>query len=112
MTRLIDADNVLKALNVFRDRENGNSEFLKGISSAKEIVENEPTVPSFGQWISVKDRLPKPHRGEYLVCDELGIIDLVIWNGEKWVEIPADVKYPEIKYWMPLPEPQEDDSDE
>lgn len=39
-------------------------------------------------------------------------IDLVIWNGEKWVEISADVKYPEIKYWMPLPEPQEDDSDE
>lgn len=42
--RLIDADYVISALSIFNDRENGNEHFLYGIETAKEIVENAPTV--------------------------------------------------------------------
>lgn len=42
--RLIDADWVISALNVFNDKEHGNRDFLLGIASAKEIVENTPTI--------------------------------------------------------------------
>lgn len=42
--RLIDADNVLKALGIFNDREHGDPHFLNGIETAREIVEQAPSV--------------------------------------------------------------------
>jgi len=55
MTRLIDADALAKKLNTFNDRMNGNEHFLNGIESAKEIIENEPTIDAepvrHGKWI-------------------------------------------------------------
>ncbi len=42
--RLIDASALTKKLNVFNDRMHGNEHFLNGIESAKEIIENEPTI--------------------------------------------------------------------
>lgn len=42
--RLIDAENVLKALGIFNDREHGDPHFLNGIETAREIVEQAPTV--------------------------------------------------------------------
>ena len=44
MSRLIDADKLLKALNSFNDKENGNEHFLCGIETAKELVENQQTA--------------------------------------------------------------------
>lgn len=44
MSRWIDADKLLKALNSFNDNENGNEHFLCGIETAKELVENQPTA--------------------------------------------------------------------
>lgn len=53
--RAIDANWVIGALNVFSDKEHGNRDFLLGIASAKEIVENAPTIePALirrGRWI-------------------------------------------------------------
>ena len=42
--RLIDADYVMSALGIFNDREHGNEHFLNGIETAKEIVEEAPTI--------------------------------------------------------------------
>ena len=42
--RLIDADWVISVLNIFNDKEHGDEKFLLGIASAKEIVENAPTI--------------------------------------------------------------------
>lgn len=42
--RMVDADNVLKALGIFNDREHGDPHFLNGIETAREIVEQAPTV--------------------------------------------------------------------
>ena len=38
--RLIDADKVIKALEMFRDHEHGNAYFFYGVETAKEIIEN------------------------------------------------------------------------
>lgn len=53
--RMIDADYVLSALGIFNDRKNGNEHFLFGIDTAKEIVQNAPTIEAepvrHGHWI-------------------------------------------------------------
>lgn len=45
--RLIDADEIMKALSIFNDTENGNSHFLNGIKTAKELIEDAPTMATF-----------------------------------------------------------------
>ena len=42
--RLIDADYVLNALGIFNDRVNGNEHFFNGIETAREIIEQAPTI--------------------------------------------------------------------
>lgn len=44
MARLIDADEIMKALSIFNDTTNGNSHFLNGIETAKELIEDAPTA--------------------------------------------------------------------
>ena len=64
MSRLIDADHVLKALSGFNDYEHGNWHFLSGIETAREIIDDAPTVePKHGYWY-VSD-----HDG-YFQCSE------------------------------------------
>ena len=40
--KLIDADKLLEALGVFKDKEHGDPHFLNGIETAMEIVEGMP----------------------------------------------------------------------
>ena len=42
--RLIDANELMDALNVFKDRKNGNEHFMYGIETAKELLEIQTTV--------------------------------------------------------------------
>lgn len=42
--RLIDADEIMKALSIFNDTMNGNIHFLNGIETAKELIEDAPTA--------------------------------------------------------------------
>lgn len=44
MARLIDADKLLEALGIFKDYEHGNPHFMNGIETARELVNNAPTV--------------------------------------------------------------------
>lgn len=53
-TRLIDANAAIDALNVFSDTEHGNRHFLNGINSAKEIINDAPTIDTerHGRWVA------------------------------------------------------------
>lgn len=42
--RLIDADAVMSYLNIFNDGINGDEHFMNGIETAKEVIENVPTI--------------------------------------------------------------------
>ncbi len=44
MTRLKDADSLIEKLDTFNDRVHGDTHFICGIESAKEIIDNEPTA--------------------------------------------------------------------
>ena len=41
---LIDRDYILQALGIFNDTRHGNEHFLYGIETAREIVQNAPTI--------------------------------------------------------------------
>lgn len=57
--RPIDANALTKKLNTFNDRMHGNEHFLNGIETAKEIIENEPTIDAEPHWIPCGERLPE-----------------------------------------------------
>ena len=95
--RLIDADSFIQHLH----------EPMKYGYSLIDHVKNEPTVPTFGQWISVED-----------VCPERDKVVLVHVVGHDWDEpdayISIDSLNPEglwrchhlsVTHWMPMPEP-------
>lgn len=42
--KLIDADKILEALGVFKDKKHGDPHFLNGIETAREIVEQMPVT--------------------------------------------------------------------
>ena len=44
MAELIDKGALMEKLNVFNDRVHGNEHFLYGIETAKELLEDTPTV--------------------------------------------------------------------
>lgn len=72
MSRLIDADHVLKALSGFNDYEHGNWHFLSGIETAREIIDDAPTVePKHGYWLFNGRPVEKWSHGNYCsVCGE------------------------------------------
>lgn len=89
---------------------------------ALEEMEPEFMEPEFGEWISVKDRLPEKD-GEYLciiegsICifdftKDLYTIDKYAFNKSKsnsgFYDFDRDLGYYEhtrVTHWMPLPEP-------
>lgn len=71
----------------------------------------------YGEWISVKDRLP-PHQGEkVLVSNGHGYVTiLALWkkeDGNKWTWLDEQGHFKhtnDITHWMPLPEPPKEDT--
>ena len=62
------------------------------------------------EWISVKDRLPKPQQG-ILFCTKTAVYIGIFWGENKYVNgnmagcYDEDVRLTEITHWMPLPKP-------
>ena len=90
--RLIDADHVLKALSVFNDYEHGNRHFLSGIETAREIIDDAPTVDAVKHGHDTgKDRYFHCSVCGYGVSDvyESGISNVYIFeHGKSWRYCP------------------------
>ena len=86
-----------------------------------DALDEAPTVATdtnvLSNWISVKDRLPK-ETDNYLTLtwfeeeQEYGY-DVITYDisTKKWLKINMDFRLedvPNVKYWMPLPEPPEE----
>lgn len=53
--RLIDGDYIIEGLSHFNDRVNGDPHFINGIETAKEMIDNAPTVDAIPvEWLDEK----------------------------------------------------------
>ena len=58
------------------------------------------------EWISVKDRLPKPNENVLVYCKEYGIyVDIHMSGGIFGYSMDS------VTHWMPLPEPPEENEE-
>ena len=70
-------------------------------------IESAPTVPAFGQWISVTDRLPEDE--EYvLIFTAGGSVLLGFYDSDGWDTLEGYLR--EVTHWMPLPEAPEEEN--
>lgn len=91
------------------------------LNTVLDYIADAPTVPAYGQWVSVGDRLPEEN-GEYIVtaCDEGEPYDERIWGDTvvvcaeycdgawTWQHYNDEYELDGIvTHWMPMPEPPE-----
>lgn len=63
-------------------------------------------------WISVKDRLPKEKVWVLCLC-RAGIREVLRWQNGQWYHDPQHAYFESfVLYWMPLPEPPEENGNE
>lgn len=123
--RLIDADYILSALNVFYDRKHGNEHFLLGIETAQDIVKGVPTIDPKPQWIPVTERLPDENQPVCILLENGNVFRAEIRTRQllkEWwyrydptdedmdmlgihYEVEGWLKENPIVAWMPLSEP-------
>lgn len=125
-TRLIDANALLEAngLSECTKYDNNTAERQKRsydtmmMYEIKDMIEDAPTIETFGSWISAEDRMPKENMsGEYgsKFSDTVFVAvknkntgqtftttDFVL-NGD-WYIHGRESKTLNVIYWMPLPE--------
>ena len=106
--RLIDADEIMKALSIFNDSENGNRHFLYGIRTAKELIEGAPTV---GGWISVKDRMPEENSHVIVYDEDSKMVWPSLYMGAKFFDNSPYFTF-HVNWWMPLPKPPKEGAEE
>ena len=76
--RLIDADEIMKALSIFNDIENGNSHFLNGIETAKELIEDAPIMAEIDE--TEKAILRMFRKKMFVAACDATIYDPVAWS--------------------------------
>ena len=89
--------------------------FDRGLDRAQRAILDAPAadVATVRQWIPVAERLPEKNKevvGWYkdnpFSPFRYGIVS---WNGHGWVFTYAQRYVDAVTYWMPLPEPPEED---
>lgn len=101
--RLIDADALIEEIENYR-----------GDIFASEIVELIKQMPTVGEWIPCKERLPE-ESGTYIVTAESGDIKHVTFV--KWMprlhqwNLTGSRAYWKVIAWMPLPEPYKEETE-
>ena len=139
--RLIDADALVDALMTYTWKDE-DERTIDDADEKREYIKGWlPNVPTVSGWISVKDRMPEnaKHPGafcpRYLVYTDYGITegwynpDRECWYGfltfmidsnelnvrnidlERG-DVPKRVKNLPVKYWMPMPEPPKEESND
>lgn len=94
MARLIDADELLK------------EKFTMGFGRIPVVfvnsIENAPTITAPNEWVSAKERLPKPFEC-VIVCYANRSVHLAwVYTNGKWL---FEERYGSVTHWMPLPAP-------
>ena len=119
--RLIDADKLKRYIANLQLSEAGECKFVKLSDMYElfcEIVESQPTVPAFGQWIPASD--PPEDCEDVIVCISGRHTNVIYDHGVEacdcryedgtWYVCGVEADNLTIHTWMPLPEPPEEES--
>ena len=112
--RLIDADEMLSELKPITYEMEQNAVTISDMSNImRNWVRRQPTVPAYGQWVSVKDRLPEEQKEVLIYLPEYGSVETAAFfeipslNLKEWAQNEDAYMFDEVSHWMPLPEPPE-----
>lgn len=84
-----------------------NQPIVNGLS----VVEWAKIGINSPRWISVKDRLPEENVWVLCLC-RVGIREVLRWQNGQWYHDPKHAYFESfVLYWMPLPEPPEEEPD-
>lgn len=120
MTRLIDADALVSALNNGRLKEQTGRAvpFNAGVAFALTMVEYAPTIDAVPHWIPCEERLPEPKVAVLGYAPAFQNIFAVYYDSVcgwmTWCPAcyePFPISQGEIVAWMPLPEPYKEEQD-
>ena len=110
--RLIDADEMLSELKPITYEMEQNAVTIADMSNImRNWVCRQPTIPTYGQWVSAKDRLPEERKEvliylpEYDSVETAALFSYPSMNLREWVQNEDAYRLNEVSHWMPMPEP-------
>ena len=115
MARLIDADELIaECKRMIQDSWNNGTAPVSWAEAYATFIDDIgtcETVPAYGQWISVKDRLPEEQKEvliylpEYDSVEVAALFTIPSMNLREWAQNEDAYMLNEVSHWMPLPEP-------
>ena len=116
MARLIDADKLTETINKALETPCYNAYqdgYDAALNTLLDYIADMPTAPTYGQWVSVKDRLPEEQKEVLIYLPEYDSVEMAAlftipsMNLREWEQNEGAYMLDEVSYWMPLPEPPE-----
>lgn len=114
MSRLIDADALIKNIETDRDASDMPRMWYQGIEYAINHIIHATTIEPEPHWIPCSERLPEKAYDQYWVCTDTGYQCQCRWTDDvyglgssgEWTWKIFDIpQYSHVVAWMPLPEP-------
>ena len=88
------------------------------LDDAMSLIDDAPTVPTFGEWVSVKDRSPENGQNILVASAKTGTQyvshkDLIYFDPDGNACVPTSYLQTFVfTHWAPLPEPPKEDKDD
>lgn len=114
--RLIDADKLTETTNKALETPCHNAYqdgYDAALNTLLDYIADMPTALIYGQWVSVKDRLPEEQKEVLIYLPEYDSVEIAAlftipsMNLREWEQNENAYMLDEVSYWMPLPEPPE-----
>ena len=121
MARQIDADKLTETINKALETPCYNAYqdgYDAALNTLLDYIADMPTAHAYGQWVSVKDRLPEAQKEVLIYLPEYDSVEIAAlftipsMNLREWAQNEDAYMLDEVSYWMPLPEPPKEVRDD
>lgn len=117
--RLIDADELKEIVGECPENWTDSPEEVEAFNMWHRVMDDIDSTPTISGWISVKDRLPEKSQQ---VLVRIRNLTRICNYSEKWRVFnhydelgqpnKGDRTWYDVTYWMPLPEPPEEENED